>query len=182
MLWSAISLMSSTAPLIFLTCLSIWIHHNHLEELVKICPRKQTSSEYDFFKYWTLPGNLLLWPVPQMILLWTQVWNPMHYDLAIEIIFFLITSSSSTSKIPFLANKHAQISPYSAQSSDIIFPMDSWPERRVYNIQPTSSTSNFLISCNLSFLYATETASVSTKFSGLFSVLFFLFGFPIIQH
>lgn len=43
-------------------------------------------------------------------------------------------------------------------------------------IQSALLTSNFLISCNLSLLQSTETASISTKFNGLFSFPLFLFG------
>lgn len=75
-------------------------------------------------------------PVPsyQGDLTCTQVWDPMHYDLTIEIIFsFLTTSSTSTLLILSFGQQHTQISLYSAPNKRLLsLQVDSLPERTAY--------------------------------------------------
>lgn len=96
-------------------------------------------------------------------------------------LLFLTTPSTPSLILSFRQQIYSNFPGLCSNQVMIIFTSGLLSWKNSLCIESTFSTLNFSISCNLSFLHSTETASVSTKFNGLFSGFLFLFSFSIIQ-
>lgn len=163
--------------------MSCWIHHNHLEKLLKhvqgdISPGNMISSDVG-----SCLGICSCAKLPR--------WLNMHSSLGPNALgpyyrnylLFLNNFKHFYFTDPFIRpTAYSNFPVLCSKQEIIIFTSGLLAWKNSLYTESNSSSSKFLISCNQSFLYSTETGSVSVKFNGLFSVLFFLFGLPIIQR